>query len=62
MPDRPSITRSRRAVYSRPASATKSCGPFSAAMAAAWATEQGLDVLCDWILAITLIRPAGPAA
>ncbi len=39
----------------------KSCGPFNASTAAYWLTEQGFDVLCDWIVAIALISGTGPA-
>ena len=54
-------TVSRRAWYSRRFVAIVSCGPVSAATAAAWATELGPEVLCDWSLTIALISAAGPA-
>jgi hypothetical protein len=40
----------------------KDWSPCSAASVAACEMEQGFDVLCDWILAISLMTRASPAA
>jgi hypothetical protein len=39
----------------------KSCGPFSAATAAAWLIEHVCVVDCDWIMFIAAISGFGPA-
>ena len=54
--------RSRRTSNSAHRWRTISCGPFSAATAAAWLMELGLAVLCDCILPIALMSSAGPPA
>ena len=53
---------SRLALKVSARSIMKSCGPSSAASAAAWLIEHGLDVLCDCTLAIALIKALGPPA
>ncbi len=40
----------------------KSCGPSSAATAAAWLMEEALVVECDWIADIALMSGFGPPA
>ena len=40
----------------------KSWGPFKASTAAAWLTDEGLDVDWDWIFLIALIISFEPAA
>ena len=53
---------SRRAWNSAQRSRTMSIGPFSAATAAAWLTEDGLSELWACMRAMARISSTGPAA
>ena len=59
---RPSTITPRRFSKAARIRSTSSCGPFSAATAAAWLIEEVLEV--DWLcnLSIALIRATGPPA
>ena len=55
-------TRSRRTLKTALWAAMKSCGPDKASTAAAWLTDEGLEVLCDCTFAMALMSGAGPPA
>ena len=55
-------TRSRRRRNRSRQSDRKSCGPSSAATAAAWLIDEGLPELCDCNRSIAAISQVGPVA